>query len=114
MRELSEFQYYMMHLSIVEIFMPDKLTPKEKEFLAHFMCVESRLDVMFITQNRRKVINLMGGFTSANLSNYLKKLVKKRYLQQDAAGNYKLLPALIPNLEGNQLYQLKLSVKKYG
>jgi len=111
-RELNELQYHIMHISMVEMFMPHPLTPRQKEVLAHFMCLEKRRDVMFLTKNRKTVLKLLGNKSQAYLSNLLGELEEKKYLVKEN-GTYIINPVLVPHHSGKQVYQFKFEAKEH-
>lgn len=104
----SEYDFYAMHLAIVEIFMPEKLTPKLKEVLISFIMVEKRKDVMFITHNRKTVRRMLNNMSNAAMSNNLGKLVNGKYLYKDKDGQYMVTPGIFPSSLKRQDYQFRL------
>lgn len=105
--------YYVMHLSIINSILPKKMTSKEIEILALFFNLDKVLtqDDMFNTLARRKVKEQMDGMTAGSLSNHLKSLIEKGFIDKNNITNrLTVKPYLIPE-ENKQGYQFKL-IKK--
>lgn len=109
--ELSKEQYYSKHLSIINVFLPKKLTPKEIEVISLFMSLRGDIaEDRFGTSARKIVMNHMG-IQPGGLGNYLKALKEKEFIREDENGNLSLLPILFPS-EPRQGYMFKLEMKE--
>jgi hypothetical protein len=103
---LPKNEYYVKHLSIVNVFLPRKLTPKEIEVVASFMSLEGDIaNDRFGTSARRIVMQGLN-LSPGGLGNYMDSLQKKGFItKQD--GSYSILPILHPELE-EQKYMFNL------
>lgn len=106
----NRYDYFKMHIDIVEVFWPYKLTEKQKEVLISYMMVEPRRDVMFITNNRKTVRKMLNDMSNASMSNYLGQLEEKGYLYKNEVDMYMMHKAIVPATDGLQTYQFKLEV----
>lgn len=104
---LSKSDYYTTHLSIMNVFLPIKMTPKEIEVLANFMSLEGDIaEDRFGTSARRIVMSEMG-IRPGGLGNYFDTLQKKGFLKKQANKKFTILPILYPNpLVQNYQFQL--------
>jgi len=104
---LPKNNYYTTHLSIMNVFLPIKMTPKEIEVLAAFMSLEGDIaEQRFGTSARKMVMNMMG-IKPGGLGNYFDSLSKKNFLIKDDIEKFKILPILYPN-PSIQNYQFQL------
>lgn len=106
---LSKIEYYSTHLSIMNIFLPVKLTPKEIEVLANFMSLEGEIAEDRFGTTARKVVMKKMGIKPGGLGNYFDSLGRKKFLLKDDNG-YNIWEALYPELE-NQGYEFLLVQK---
>lgn len=107
---LPKNEYYLKHLSIVNIFLPRKLTPKEIEVVAAFMSLEGDIARdRFGTSARRMVMQQMH-IQPGGLGNYLDSLQKKGFITKEH-GSFTILPILHP-MDDQQGYMFNLLKKK--
>ena len=83
--KLSKKVFYPKYLKLVNVILPDPLTPKEIEVLSKFMELEGDLveEDRFGTQARTVVRNKLGFKTNSNLDNYIKYFKKNFDLLND-------------------------------
>lgn len=77
--------YYLTHLSIINSFLPTKLTEKEIQVLAGFLSLDKSITDgdMFNTYARKIVKDSLQGMSSGSLSNYLSSLIAKGFLEKN-------------------------------
>jgi DNA-binding MarR family transcriptional regulator len=101
-------QYYEKHLTIVNVFLPVNLTPKEIEVLAVFMSFEGSIATDRFGTSARKMVREELGISSGGLGNYLRSLIDKGFLKEDGKNNFIILPVLYPS-ENRQEYLFQLN-----
>jgi hypothetical protein len=107
---LPKNEFYSTHLSIVNIFLPVKLTPKEIEVLAAFMSLEGDIAEQRFGTSARKMVMSSMGIKPGGLGNYFKSLLMKEFLLKDDEQGFKILPLLYPNPNvQNYMFQLNRS-----
>lgn len=104
---LPKKEYYTRHLSIVNVFLPVKMTPKEIEVLAGFMSFEGEIaEQRFGTTARKLVMDSMG-IKPGGLGNYLRGLKTKGFLKELGHNDFEILAMLFPNKDyQNYMFQL--------
>ncbi len=100
---LSNEEYYLKHLAIINNFLPIKLTPKEIEVLANFMILEGDIASDRFGTTARKIVMSKMNIVTAGISNYIRSLKQKGFIIDN-----KVLPILFPESK-NQMYNFKLS-----
>lgn len=105
---LEEKDYYVMHLDIINPFIPNKLTEKEREVLGMFMSFEGKLAEKnrFNTSFRkdvRKALNISPG----GLGNYIKSFKDKEVVTEGLDGVLTIKSYLFPENK-EQFYQFKI------
>jgi len=106
---LSKEDFYIKHLTIVNLLLPTHLTNKEIEILAAFMSLDKNLieEDMFNTVARKKVMGKLG-LSPGGLSNHLKSIIDKKVLDRNTITNrITIKPYLLPH-EPVQGYQIKI------
>lgn len=112
--KLSNYEYYIKHLEIINIILPiekfpEKLTNKEIAVLAAFMCQDKSLieEDMFNGVVRKKVMEKLI-MKPGGLGNHLKSMIKKNFLiKNDLTKRIKIGSFLIPEIN-NQGYRIKI------
>ena len=102
-------QYYELHLTIINPFLPERLSDKEIKVLAAFMEIEGELveDYRFNPVVRKKVMEKLK-LSPSGLSGYLKSLIAKNMLDKNEySGRLTIAEFLIP-ISDNQGYQFKI------
>ena len=99
-------QYYEKHLTIVNVFLPVSLTPKEIEVLAAFMSLEGSIALDRFGTSARKLVMAELKIVPGGLGNYLRDLKKKKFIIESPTG-LTILPLLHPSGE-SQTYMFKL------
>ena len=94
---LTKNDYYTKHLSIVNVFLPVKMTPKEIEVLAIFMSLEGDIAEQRFGTSARKIVMTEMNIKPGGLGNYFISLTKKRFLIEDEQHKFKILPILYPD-----------------
>ena len=103
---LNDIDFYIKHLSIVNVFLPVNLTPKEIEILAGFMSLTGDIAKERFGTSARKLIMKKLNLSPGGMGNYLRVLKEKGFITED----YEILPILHPKAN-NQMYVFKL-IKK--
>lgn len=103
---LEMFEYYTTHLSIVNCLLPVKITGKEIEILALFMCFSGILEEDRFGTTAKKMIRERLSLSHQGLSNYITSLTKKKMLSVENE-KIKILPILHPQRD-EQVYMIKL------
>ena len=105
--KLPKHKYYMKHLSIVNIFLPVQITPKEVEVLAAFMSLDGDIAKQRFGTSARKIVMEQLGVKPGGLGNYLKSLQSKGFLIKDGTHKFKILSLLNPDSSTqNYMFQL--------
>lgn len=105
---LSNHDYYVKHLEILNPILNVQLTGKEIEVLAGFMSLQGDLveKDRFGTQ-ARKTIREQLGMSSGGLGNHLGELRDKGFIFENDEKKYEIRQFLIPN-DNAQGYQFKI------
>lgn len=103
---LTKLDYYETHLSIVNCFLPVKLTPMEIKVLASFISFSGDIAKDRFGATAKKMVKQELKITSAGLSNYLKALKDKGFLKE-IGDSLEVLSILFPTPE-QQVYMFKL------
>jgi len=100
----SRKEFYLKHLYIINPVLPVKLTGREMEVLAEFMCEPE--EHRFGTDARRKVIRSLG-LSRAGMSNYLRELHRKGFIHKnkDTGRNIFFIDSRILPVEDIQGYE---------
>lgn len=104
--KLEDLDYYKVHLSIINSFLPTKLSKKEIEVLSIFMSFTGDIALDRFGATAKKIVKMKLGMSSAGLANYLKSMRQKGFLISKEK-EIKILPILQPE-DISQLYQFKL------
>ena len=106
---LTGLDYYTYHLGIINSFLKEELTPKEREVLGAFMSFKGELveSNRFETLFRKKVREILN-ISHGGLSNYLKALKDKGAIVEGEDGILKIVEELFPT-EPHQFYQFKIT-----
>jgi len=110
--KVDSYDYYVKHLEVLNVMLPEKLSQKEIEVLAAFMDQDKSLieDDMFNGVVRKKVMDKLS-LKPGGLGNHLKKMIEKKFLSKnEITKKITIKPFLLPE-ENNQGYRIKL-VKK--
>ena len=105
---LNKNEYYTTHLSIMNIFLPVKMTPKEIEVLANFMLLEGSIAEDRFGTSARKIVMAAMGIKPGGLGNYFDTLQKKGFLIKDAEKKFIIFPMLYPKVT-TQNYQFQIN-----
>lgn len=107
--KLEREEYYKVHLSILNILLPVKLTEKEVEVLSTFMSLP--YDVViddYFNPVARKVVMDKCNIKPGGLSNHIKSMAKKGFIyKNDITRRFYIKDFLLPEDE-IQGYQIKL------
>jgi hypothetical protein len=104
---LPKNDYYTTHLSIMNVFLPVKMTPKEIEVLAHFMSLEGDIAEDRFGTSARKIVMAEMGIKPGGLGNYFKSLKEKGFLIEQDNKKFSIFPMLYP-APAIQNYQFQL------
>lgn len=108
-RELSGVEYYVAHLEIINPMLPERLSPRELEMLAHFMSYEDDIAKVdpFNTFIRKKVRESLK-LSSGAMSNHIRSLISKGVIYEDKHREVLFIKEyLIPD-KISQGYQFKI------
>jgi hypothetical protein len=105
--QLVKNEYYTTHLSIMNVFLPIKMTPKEIEVLANFMSLEGDIAEDRFGTSARKIVMTEMGIKPGGLGNYFESLGKKGFLIKDSEKKFTIFSMLYPN-PAVQNYQFQL------
>lgn len=106
--KLEKLEYFETHLSIVNCFLPIKLTPMEIKVLSSFMSLNGDIAKdRFGTSAKKLVRTHLGNMSPASMSNYIKDLKEKGFLLEEG-NTLSILPILFPKGD-EQLYMFKLT-----
>jgi hypothetical protein len=104
---LPKNDYYTKHLSIMNVFLPIKMTPKEIEVLAAFMSLEGDIAVQRFGTSARKLVMSSMGIKPGGLGNYFKSLKEKGFLLEHEIEKFTIFPMLYPDpAVQNYMFQL--------
>lgn len=104
--KLGKEQYYIKHLSIVNVFLPTELTPKEIEVIANFMSLEGDIAKERFGTSARKLVMEQMNISPGGLGNYMKSLKNKGFIIENDDSTT-ILPILHPD-STEQGYMFKL------
>jgi hypothetical protein len=104
---LPKNEYYAKHLSIMNVFLPVKMTPKEIETLANFMSLDGDIANDRFGSSARKIVMNQMEIKPGGLGNYLKTLQEKKFIIKDPIKKFVIWGALYPDPEV-QNYQFQL------
>jgi len=108
---LPKSEYYTKHLSIVNVFLPVKMTPKEIEVLSAFMSLEGDIAEQRFGTSARKIVMDEMNIKPGGLGNYFKSLKEKGFLTDDAQNKFKIYTMLYPDpTVQNYMFQLQKQV----
>jgi hypothetical protein len=93
---LPKNEYYTKHLSLMNVFLPVKMTPKEIETLANFMSLRENSGLQMFGSTARKLVMRDMGIKAGGLGNYLRSLQEKGFLIEDEIYKFTILPILYP------------------
>lgn len=103
---LPKNEYYIKHLSIVNVFLPKSLTPKEIEVIAAFMSLEGDIAEQRFGTSARKLVMSQLSISPGGLGNYLKSLKDKGFITENG-DSFDILSILHPHTEKqNYMFQL--------
>lgn len=91
----DRLDYYQMHLAIINVFLPVKMTEKEIEVLARFMCFEGELGNQRFGVTAKSMVRADMNLSHAGLSNYMGSLMEKGFLTKKI-DVIEILPILMP------------------
>jgi DNA-binding MarR family transcriptional regulator len=105
---LPASQYYEKHLSILNVILPVKITPKEIEVLSRFMSFETSNGNRFGSRARKKVKESLN-LSDAGLSGHIDNLKTKGFIVKNPNNALRdiINPMLIPD-PNQQDYQFRL------
>jgi DNA-binding MarR family transcriptional regulator len=104
---LDENEFYVKHLSIINVFLPVSLTKKEIDILAAIMSMKGDISRDRFGPTARKIIMEKFNLSQGGISNYLKSMKEKGFINEFN----EILPILHPKSD-NQPYMFKLVKKK--
>ena len=104
---LPKNEYYVKHLSIVNVFLPESLTPKEIEVVASFMALEGDIALDRFGTSARRIVMSSLKLSPGGLGNYLDSLQKKKFITKKD-GSFSILSILHPS-SNEQGYMFKLT-----
>lgn len=108
---LDKLEYYKTHLSIVNCFLPVKMTKTEIEVLAAFMSLEGDVAKYRFGSTGRKIVMEQLKLKPSGLSNYIRELIAKEFLTEKV-DIIEIWPILHPQ-PNFQEYRFRLDNKTY-
>jgi hypothetical protein len=105
--KLPKNDYYAKHLSIMNVFLPVKMTPKEIETLANFMSLDGDIANDRFGSSARKIVMNQMKIKPGGLGNYLDTLQKKKFITRDPVHKFIIWAVLYPD-PTMQNYQFQL------
>lgn len=108
----EDLDYYSTHLDIINPFIPQKLTEKEREVLAMFMSFTGELAEKdrFGTTFRKAAMQKLN-LKPGGLSNYIRIFKDKEVVDEELDGTFHIKNYLFPETE-EQFYQFKILKEK--
>ena len=108
----EDLDYYSTHLDIINPFIPQKLTEKEREVLAMFMSFTGELaEKDRFGTTFRKVVMQKLNLKPGGLSNYIRIFKDKEVVDEELDGTLHIKNYLFPETE-EQFYQFKILKEK--
>lgn len=107
---LSKKDYYITHLSLINVILPVKMTNREIEIIARAMIFEGELAGDRFGATARKILKNDLDLSDGGLGNFIKSLQIKGILKTSASG-LQIHPILF-NSPTEQLYNIKLINKE--
>lgn len=108
--ERNEYMYW--HLRIMMSMLPSMLTETELKVLAEFMSLEGEeFESDRFSSVCRRMVQERLGITQPSMSNYLKQLEAKGYIQRTEVLRKRFVPEFLFPENDMQGYQFKLEVK---
>jgi hypothetical protein len=109
LNNLSEEEYYIKHLQIINQLLPVSITNKELEVLAAFMALDGNV----VKKDRfgttaRKLIKEKLNLSDGGLGNYLKALRKKKFIHYNEFNVLEANKYLFPE-QDSQGYNIKIN-----
>jgi DNA-binding MarR family transcriptional regulator len=101
--EVNKEVYFELHLSIINNFLPKKLSKKEIQVLAAFLSLEGDLAEDPFSTTGRKIVRNKLNMSSGGLGNHLDALIKKDFITED----YKI-PNILKPEKTQQDYQFRI------
>lgn len=109
--KVSNYDYYIKHLQVLNIIVPTKelLTQKEIEVLAAFMCQDKNLieEDMFNGVVRKKVMTQLN-LKPGGLGNHLKAMIDKKFLIKNELTKRITIKNFLKSVDNHQGYRIKL------
>ncbi len=111
-RAVKRSDFIREHLRIVSSMMPEALTGAELRVLAAFMGLEGpEFEADRFSSVGRKIVQAQLGLPQSSVSNYLKWLEAKGYVQRTEVLRRRYIPGFLFPGEGAQGYQFRLEVE---
>lgn len=105
---LTPKEYYLFHLSIINIFSPVEITPKEREVLAVFLSFTGeRAETERFSSYFRKKVKIELKLSDGGLTNHITSLKNKGAIVERIDGTLFVSESLLPEPK-KQLYQFKI------
>jgi hypothetical protein len=106
---LSEDDYFRIHMEIINPILPIKLSIKEIEIISVFMSFTGTLAEDRFSTTGRKIVREKLNLSHQSLSNYINNLTSKGFLIEKD-NKLTLLPILFPN-KTEQTYLIKIKLE---
>lgn len=107
--ELTDNEYYKVHLNIVNSLLPIKLTPKEVEVLALFMSLRGDIGRDRFGTTAKKIVKEQLSLSDGGLSNYIKALKQKGFISP----SNEIPKVLLPNDDKQEYYLQIINTSAY-
>jgi hypothetical protein len=106
-KRVNSLPYYETHLSIINCFLPVKMTPMEIKVMASFMNLEGDIATYRFGSTAKKLVVDSLKISYPGLCNYIKSLIDKGFLITVSKDILNIRPILLPEKEGQE-YSFKL------
>ena len=109
---ISQKDFYVRHLKIVNALLPVEMTNREIEILGGFISLKGDLvnEDRFNSFARKMVRDNLNIKKPQTITNFLRSMVSKGYISKTDDGKYEISKFLFPTNESSQEYSFKLVV----
>lgn len=110
-KTLNKEVFYKKYLSIINVFLPMSLSPKEIEFVSSFLSLDKVLtETYMFNPNARKIVREKLKISFGSMSNYINSLVSKKVLVKDEVSSLITLNSKIAPSDYEE-FNIKINLK---
>lgn len=106
---LSDKEFFITHIHIVNALLPVKLSQKEIEVLAVFMSFTGTLAQDRFSTTGKKMVKEILNLSPQSLWNYIKSLKEKKLVYPNGQNKLEIMPILFPQNRNQQKYIIQLT-----